>query len=81
MVTHHQVAVVECRKEELGLQSVLSQLTHSLSPEDHEVCVCACVCVYVCVRVCVFCECVCARVRVCVYACVRVCIILCVCVL
>jgi hsp70-interacting protein len=36
MVTHHQVAVLECKKEEVGLQSVLSQLSQSLSPEEHE---------------------------------------------
>ena len=37
MVTHHREAVKECQREEVRLQSVLVQLSQSLSAEDHEV--------------------------------------------
>lgn len=37
MVTHHQEAVVECRKEEVGLKSVLTELAATWSAEEHEV--------------------------------------------
>ena len=37
MVTHHQRAIEECKRDEIGLKSVLLTLSQSLSPEDHEV--------------------------------------------
>ena len=37
MVTRHHEAVAECRKEEFGLRSHLTQLSSSLSASDHEV--------------------------------------------
>ena len=37
MVTHHREAIKECQKEEVGLQSILVELSQSLSAEDYEV--------------------------------------------
>ena len=37
MVTHHQEAVLECGKEEVGLKSALTDLAEIWSAEEHEV--------------------------------------------